>query len=62
LGASATTIGINNGRAAGQVIPHIHVHIVPRYPDDGGGNIHSIARKLATRSLEAVKAKILEQL
>jgi histidine triad (HIT) family protein len=26
---------VNNGKAAGQVIPHLHVHIVPRYKDDG---------------------------
>ena len=25
----------NNGAAAGQVIYHLHVHIVPRYIDDG---------------------------
>ncbi|MHA2298092.1 MAG: HIT family protein [Candidatus Hodarchaeales archaeon] len=25
----------NNGAAAGQVIKHIHVHLIPRYLDDG---------------------------
>ncbi len=25
----------NNGSAAGQVIPHVHFHIIPRYADDG---------------------------
>lgn len=25
----------NNGRVAGQVIPHLHWHIIPRFPDDG---------------------------
>lgn len=25
----------NNGAAAGQVIKHLHVHLVPRYIDDG---------------------------
>ncbi|HED04857.1 MAG TPA: HIT family protein, partial [Candidatus Fraserbacteria bacterium] len=38
----ATTIGINNGRAAGQAVPHLHVHIIPRRADDGGGSLHSI--------------------
>ena len=28
--SSSSTIGINDGKDAGQVIPHIHVHIVPR--------------------------------
>jgi len=28
--AEATTIAVNNGPAAGQEVPHVHVHIVPR--------------------------------
>ena len=27
-------IGINVGAAAGQTIPHLHVHLIPRYVDD----------------------------
>lgn len=42
-GAEATTVGVNNGPAAGQEIPHTHVHIVPRFADDGGSPIHAIA-------------------
>lgn len=42
MGADATTVGVNNGRAAGQEIPHAHVHIVPRTEGDGGGPIHAI--------------------
>jgi diadenosine tetraphosphate (Ap4A) HIT family hydrolase len=34
-------IGINDGAAAGQTIPHVHVHLIPRYdgdvPDPRGG-------------------------
>lgn len=30
----AYNIGINNGEAAGQSIPHLHVHIMPRYVGD----------------------------
>lgn len=25
----------NDGEAAGQVVPHVHFHIIPRAPDDG---------------------------
>ena len=35
LGADAFSIAQNNGRAARQVVPHVHVHIIPRYNDRG---------------------------
>ena len=34
-GADAFSIGQNNGRAAKQIIPHVHVHIIPRYHHKG---------------------------
>ncbi|MFQ5440810.1 MAG: HIT family protein [Nitrosopumilaceae archaeon] len=34
-GASAFSLGQNNGRAAKQIIPHVHVHIIPRYDHKG---------------------------
>jgi histidine triad (HIT) family protein len=40
--ADAVTVGINDGRAAGQEIPHVHAHLVPRFDDDGGGPIHRV--------------------
>ncbi len=27
-------IGINDGSAAGQTIPHVHIHVIPRYEGD----------------------------
>ena len=30
----AFNIGINDGEAAGQTIPHAHIHVVPRYRGD----------------------------
>lgn len=41
--ADATTVAFNNGEAAGQEVPHVHCHIVPRFDDDGGGPIHAVA-------------------
>ena len=33
--AVAFSLGQNNGKEAKQIIPHIHVHIIPRYKDKG---------------------------
>ncbi|WP_435126657.1 HIT family protein [Halobaculum sp. D14] len=43
VGADAHTIGVNDGEAAGQEVPHVHVHVVPRFDGDGGGPIHAVA-------------------
>jgi histidine triad (HIT) family protein len=37
-------IGVNNRPAAGQAVPHMHWHIIPRFNNDGGGSMHSIVR------------------
>lgn len=36
-GASGFNVLVNNGSAAGQVVPHVHVHLVPRVSGDGLG-------------------------
>lgn len=37
LGASASHISINDGEAANQLVPHLHVHIIPRSQNDSAG-------------------------
>ena len=44
--ADGVTVGMNDGAAAGQEVPHVHGHLVPRFDGDGGGAIHSIVRTL----------------
>lgn len=34
-GSTAFNILQNDGRAAGQVVDHVHLHVIPRKPDDG---------------------------
>ena len=56
--ALGTTIGINNGEATGQTVPHVHVHIVPRWSGDGAGTIHTIFPRRTSRTLPEVGAAI----
>ena len=34
-GADAFSIAQNNGKAAKQIIPHVHIHLIPRYNATG---------------------------
>jgi len=43
MNASASHISVNDGAAANQLIPHVHVHIIPRSMNDSAG---FTARKL----------------
>ena len=35
LGCDGVNLIENNGEAAGQTVPHFHLHVIPRYADDG---------------------------
>ena len=63
VGATASHLSINDGAAANQLIPHIHVHIIPRSHADSAGftarkllraeEMEEIRKKLATSDLGA---------
>ncbi|MGH1566511.1 MAG: HIT family protein [Nitrosopumilus sp.] len=38
----ATLVAVHNGKEAGQEIPHVHVHLIPRSKDDSADAIHSM--------------------
>ncbi len=46
----ATLIAIHNGKEAGQEIPHVHVHLVPRSKNDSAGPIHQLFTSTMTLS------------
>jgi len=47
-------VGWNHNPAGGQVVPHLHLHILPRFKGDGGGSMHSIVKNPGKRSVEEV--------
>lgn len=52
-------IGLNDKPAAGQAVPHIHLHIIPRWKGDGGGSMHSIVRAKTTEPAEETVKKFV---
>ncbi len=56
LGAKGYNIISNNGKVAGQVVPHVHIHIIPRYEERHPG----IGIEAAIPVDEEAKGKIKE--
>ena len=55
--ADGANVGINDGEAAGQEVPHAHVHIIPRFDGDGGAPLHAVGGErpdLSDAELDAV--------
>ena len=40
--SGSTLLAIHNGEDAGQEIPHVHVHLIPRSKNDSAGPVHSM--------------------
>ena len=59
LAPSGYNVGWNQKPVGGQVVPHLHVHIIPRWGNDNGGSIHSVVDNPPKESLEEVKDKII---
>ena len=62
VGAAGNTIGINDGAATGQTIPHVHVHIVPRRAGDEAGSVHTIFKGGPRRDVAEVGKEIRKAL
>lgn|SRR3990172_3670511 len=61
-GAHGLNIGQNNGIAAHQIIPHVHVHVIPRYENDrpnwGRPSRQLVGAEELARWAEAIRLKI----
>lgn len=61
MDAEASTIGINNGSESGQEVPHVHIHVIPRYKGDRGGIIQGIARsprRLGREEMQSIAERL----
>lgn len=58
LKADGLTIGINQGEASGQVVEHLHVHLLPRFKSDRGGSIQSVVHNAPKDSLTEIAKKL----
>ena len=54
--ADAFSIAQNNGKAAKQIIPHVHIHIIPRY--NATGTLWTKRKILKDNELDELAQKI----
>lgn len=54
------TIGINQGLVSGQVVGHLHIHLIPRFAGDNGKSVHSVVMNPPNESLTDTAKKIRE--
>lgn len=62
-GAEGVNIITNNGAAAGQVVFHLHIHVIPRFGEDGliklpGPYAGMIAAEEARQVLQEIQSSL----
>ena len=64
MNADGVSLGQSNERAAGQVIPHVHFHVIPRFLTEGPPGLESIlpTKKMTNEMLEKSVQAIQENL
>lgn len=60
VGSQGYNLGVNQGAVAGQLVMHLHVHVMPRFPTDGHALWHGTPR--TPEELNAVAEKIRAEL
>jgi len=59
--SGSTLVAVHNGIDAGQEVPHVHVHLVPRSKNDSAGPIHSMfnsSLKLSESEVDEIYNKL----
>ena len=60
--ADGFNVGQNNGIAANQIVPHVHVHIVPRFIDDSPDGRWPARRVANHQELKEIALKIKREI
>ena len=63
--SNASTVAVHNGKNAGQEVPHVHVHIIPRTTNDGAGPVHSMFKnriKIGSKEMDFTLDNIKKQI
>lgn len=60
LGAEGVNVLQNNGRHAGQIVEHLHIHVIPRYENDGI-SLHLPRAKISEEDLKSAESKLKEE-
>jgi len=58
INADGFSVGQNNGKAANQIVPHVHVHIIPRFNDDSPNGRWPIRRVASHEELIMIAERI----
>jgi histidine triad (HIT) family protein len=61
LGSRAQHLLVNDGRAASQTVPHVHIHVIPRYAGDTLRTLAGLAWHVATLALPRPESRIPRQ-
>lgn len=59
VGADGINIGMNNDEAAGQLVFHLHAHIIPRFINDGHAHWHG--NPYQSGEMETMKDIIIQE-
>ena len=60
--ADGFNVGQNNGIAANQIVPHVHVHIVPRFYDDSPDGKWPSRRVASHEDIIKISQKIRDEI
>jgi histidine triad (HIT) family protein len=60
--ADGFNVGQNNGVAANQIVPHVHVHIVPRFYDDSPDGKWPSRRVTSQEDIAKIAQKIKDEI